>query len=87
MVRGVDVAKALGYKNPPNAVNIHCKKSIKSTFNLNQVSGKKTPPTTYSLIPESDVYRLIFSSKLESAEKLVVVSSRSNVYLKILTAR
>lgn len=65
----MDVAKALEYSNPAKSARIHCKKSIKSTMNQNLVHGKKLPLVNVNLIPVSDVYRLIFGSKLEGAEK------------------
>lgn len=61
-----DVASALGYENPGNAVNIHCKKTCK----ISQLpeSGNR-PPVFVNIIPESDVYRLIMRSRLPSAER------------------
>lgn len=56
-----DVAKALGYERPGDAVRAHCKKVNKFSY------GDSAQP--YNLIPESDVYRLIMRSKLESAER------------------
>lgn len=55
-----DVAKALGYEKPNNAVNTHCKK-------VNKFSYPETGQPI-NIIPESDVYRLVMRSKLESAE-------------------
>lgn len=61
-----DVAKALGYKRPADAINTHCKKVNKFT----QYCGTlHRPPTIINIIPESDVYRLIFGSQLPSAEE------------------
>lgn len=57
-----DVAKALGYANPNNAVNTHCKKINKISC---PVSGQ-----LINIIPESDVHRLIMRSKLERAEEI-----------------
>ena len=57
-----DVAKALGYEKPNNAVNEHCKKINKFSY---PNSGQLQP---YNTIPESDVYRLIMRSNLPSAE-------------------
>lgn len=58
-----DVAEALGYKDTDQAIRIHCKKTgnlpVELTGNLD---GR------LKVIPESDVYRLIFRSSLESAE-------------------
>lgn len=60
---GSDIAKALGYAKPQNALAAHCKGALKR--------GTPTPGGFQELlfIPEGDVYRLIASSKLPSAEK------------------
>ena len=66
-----DVAKCLGYLRPSDAVAQHCKKykslididSVKHRIEQIQQLDQKT-----KLIPESDVYRLVMRSKLESAE-------------------
>ena len=60
---GIDVAGALGYAYPSSTVSIKCKGVIKMII---PTSGgdQKT-----NLIPESDIYRLIFGSQLESAKK------------------
>lgn len=60
---GSDVAKALGYAIPSKAVNTHCKGV-----------SKMEAPTNGGIqellfIPEGDLYRLIVSSKLPTAEK------------------
>lgn len=60
---GSDVAKTLGYTNPSKALSDHCR----------GVTKRYTPTTSgkqeMSFIPESDLYRLVFSSKLPTAEK------------------
>lgn len=56
-----DVAKALGYEKPNNAVNEHCKKVNKFSY---PNSGQLQP---YNIIPESDVYRLVMRSNLPGA--------------------
>lgn len=56
----VDVATALGYKKPENAISRHC---VRNTTTPKQGGGYMT------VIPESDLYRLVFRSKLESAER------------------
>ncbi len=56
-----DVASALGYEKPNNAVNSHCKK-------VNKISYPETGQPL-NIIPESDLYRLIMRSQLESSEK------------------
>lgn len=55
-----DVASALGYKKPRNAVSRHCKR---------QVTAPKQGGGNLILIPESDLYRLTFKSRLDSAER------------------
>lgn len=69
---GNDVASALGYSNPRDAVNRHCKGVVKrdgvsKTTNQYGVTTEQT--MQMSFIPESDLYRLVFSSKLPTAEK------------------
>ena len=54
-----DVATALGYKKPENAIARHCKR---------QATTPKQGGGFLTVIPESDLYRLVFRSKLESAE-------------------
>lgn len=58
-----DVAKALGYAVPHKAVWDKCKDVLKR--NVPTSGGIQE----MSFIPESDVYRLIFGSKLDSAER------------------
>ncbi len=59
-----DVAEVLGYTNSRKAVSDHCKKA-------ERIGGNESlhldPQTT--IIPESDVYRLIMRSNLPSAER------------------
>lgn len=61
---GTDVAKALGYINPRDAVGRRCKGVVKRDAYTNRRQ-------TMSFIPESDLYRLVFGSKLPSAERFV----------------
>lgn len=60
---GTDVAKALGYARPNEAVSKRCKGTLK----------RRTPTAggiqEMLFIPEGDVYRLIVHSKLPSAER------------------
>lgn len=58
-----DVAKALGYKRPNEAVNQHCRATVK---HRTPISGKMQD---INYIPEGDIYRLIVKSKLPTAEK------------------
>lgn len=58
-----DVAKALGYARPNDAISQHCRGTVKRST---PISGKLQD---INFVPESDVYRLIFKSKLPSAER------------------
>ena len=60
---GSDVAKALGYSRPNDAIAAHCRATVKRST---PISGKIQE---INFIPESDLYRLAFSSKLPAAEK------------------
>lgn len=60
---GNDVAKALGYAKPNNAIQRYCRATLKRG---SPISGKMQE---INFIPESDVYRLIVSSKLPTAER------------------
>jgi len=62
-----DVAKSLGYDNPANAINTHCKKINKITLSPDlggREISSKMPPVVMNIIPESDVYRLVGRSSL-----------------------
>lgn len=61
---GSDVAKALGYQNPSRDVQRHCK-AIEVRYTTDSVGRQKE----MLFILESDLYRLVFSSKLPTAEK------------------
>lgn len=58
-----DIAKALGYSKPNNAISAHCRAALKYST---PISGKMQE---VNFIPEGDVYRLIARSKLPQAEK------------------
>lgn len=60
---GNDVASALGYVSPKNAIAMHCKGGTEMILPSN--GGNQN----MKVITEGDVYRLIVKSKLESAEK------------------
>lgn len=60
---GKDIAIALGYSNPRKALADHCKGVTKCDALTN--GGRQE----LSFIPESDVYRLAFGSKLPNAER------------------
>lgn len=58
-----DVAKALGYARPNDAIQQHCRATVKRRT---PISGKMQE---VNFIGEGDMYRLITHSKLESAER------------------
>lgn len=58
-----DVAVILGYRNVHDAITTHCKGGRKTR--LPSGGGEQE----FTIIPESDVYRLIIRSKLPEAEK------------------
>ena len=58
-----DVATALGYSRPADAITQHCKGSVKHRVPTN--GGEQE----MKIIPEGDIYRLIIRSSLPSAEK------------------
>ena len=58
-----DVAKALGYARPNDAVSAHCRATVKHST---PISGKIQD---VNFIPEGDIYRLIVKSQLPSAER------------------
>lgn len=60
---GSDVAKALGYRSPKDAISAHCKGAVKHRL---PTSGGTQE---IKFIPEGDVYRLVAHSRLPSAEK------------------
>jgi phage anti-repressor protein len=66
MFSAIDVAKSLGYSDSDQAIRIHCKKSD-SIFVLH--GNGKPGGTSMKFIPESDIFRLVMSSKLPEAEK------------------
>ena len=66
MFAATDVAQALGYNNPRDAIAKHCRCVAKRDVPHPQAVDKTIE---MSFIPESDLYRLIFSSKLPNAEK------------------
>jgi prophage antirepressor-like protein len=60
---GSDCARALGYAKPNDAVQRHCRATVKRG---SRISGKVQE---INFITEGDLYRLITHSKLPSAEK------------------
>lgn len=63
MFCGADVAKALGYARPKDAISAHCKGAVKHRTLTN--GGMQE----MNFITEGDVYRLITHSKLPEAER------------------
>ena len=63
-ILGLDVAKALGYSNAPDALNRHCRSIVKR-----DTATAQGNVASMAFIPEGDVYRLITPSKLPEAEK------------------
>lgn len=61
-----DVAKALGYEKPRNAILVHCKHAALIQGVITDRLGRKQDA---NFIPEGDVYRLIVKSQLPSAGK------------------
>ena len=63
---GSDVAKALGYSKPQNAIDRHCKCALKRG-----IPHPQSPDKTIEMlfIPEGDIYRLAAKSELPGADK------------------
>lgn len=70
---GIDVAKALGYAKPRNAIRDHIDEEDKRIFNLNtalkQGGIRKTGNPNLTIINESGLYSLVLASKLQGAKK------------------
>lgn len=66
MFCATDIAKALGYSKPNDAVNQHCKKDGTVKYSITDSLGRQQMA---NFINEGNVYRLIVRSKLPSAEK------------------
>lgn len=60
---GNDIARSLGYRKPTNAINQHCKGTLKQGILTNGGNQQM------NVIPESDLYRLVVNSELPEAEK------------------
>lgn len=83
---GSDVARALGYARPNDAIVDHCRCTVKRRIPHPQSPDKEIG---MAFIPEGDVYRLIARSKLPSAERFerwifdeVLPSIRESIGLK-----
>ena len=64
---GADVARALGYAKPQNAIAQYCKNSTLIKDLANREVNNKGAIHARKYIPEGGVYRLIVSSKLPGA--------------------
>lgn len=62
---GKDIAVALGYKDTVNAIKAHVDEQDKRGWRITTPSGEQQA----TIINESGLYSLIFSSKLESAQR------------------
>lgn len=63
---GMDVARALGYKDTVNALKAHCKEDGVVFYHLTDSLGREQ---NAKFISEGNLYRLIVHSKLPSAER------------------
>lgn len=63
---GSDIARALGYARPNDAIVDHCRCTVKRRIPHPQAPDKEIG---MAFIPEGDVYRLIVRSKLPAADK------------------
>ena len=64
----VDVAKALGYAKPHEAVSKHCKRVTQLSQIVNAPKHGACHPET-GMVPESDIYRLVMKSRMPAAER------------------
>jgi anti-repressor protein len=62
---GKDVAKALGFANPRDAIATHVFDEDKGVDTIDTLGGKQS----MTVINESGVYALVFGSRLESAKR------------------
>lgn len=62
---GKDVAKALGFTNPRDAIATHVFDEDKGVDTIDTLGGKQS----MTIINESGVYALVFGSRLESAKR------------------
>ena len=68
-----DVALALGYKDPTNAIKLHCRGVVKRHLGVQTgIRADGTPAmqkVEMNFIPEGDIYRLAAKSELPGADK------------------
>ena len=69
---GSDVAKALGYKRPNDAITAHCKGTVKRRIGVQTGTKADGSPAIQQVemlfIPEGDIYRLAARSELPGAD-------------------
>lgn len=69
---GDDIAKALGYAKPRNAINTHCRYALKRGVGVQTGTKVDGTPAIQNIemlfITEGDLYRLITHSRLPAAE-------------------
>lgn len=61
---GSDIAKALGYKRPNDAISAHCRGTVKR-----RITDSIGREQEMNFIPEGDIYRLAAKSELPGAER------------------
>lgn len=66
---GKDVAEALGYVDPKDAIRKHVDSEDKLLVQKGQIATLEIPNRGMTIINESGMYSLIFGSKLESAKR------------------
>lgn len=70
---GSDVAKALGYKRPNDAITAHCKGTVKRRIGVQTGTKADGSPANQQVemlfIPEGDIYRLAAKSELPGASE------------------
>ncbi len=66
---GIDVARALGYGNPAQAVATHVDEQDRLEATLQILEGSRVVARQRTLINESGLYALVFGSKLETARE------------------
>nr|DAL96758.1 MAG TPA: repressor domain protein [Caudoviricetes sp.] len=70
---GNDVAKALGYKRPNDAISAHCRCTVKRRTGVQTGMKADGTPAIQNIemlfIPEGDIYRLAAKSELPGAER------------------
>lgn len=69
---GTDIARALGYSNPRDAISRHCRGVVKRdgvSLTTNQHGVTTEQVTEMTFIPEGDIYRLAARSKLPGADE------------------